>query len=64
MVMEAQTIIEGLSLIGGLVGVWVSLNSRIVKLEVELSHSEKQFDQIMSHLRRIEEKLDGKQDRV
>lgn len=62
--MDPQTIMQGLAFAGALIGVWVNLNSRIVKLEVEVSHSEKQFDQIMAHLRRIEEKLDGKQDRV
>lgn len=62
--MTPDTIIQAIALVGGLIGVWVTLNSRIVRLEVELSHSEKQFDQIMAAMRRIEEKLDGKQDRV
>lgn len=62
--MSPDTIIQAIALVGGLIGVWVTLNSRIVRLEVELSHSEKQFDQIMAAMRRIEEKLDGKQDRV
>lgn len=61
--MSPETIIEALAFIGALVGVWVALNSRIVRLEVQIEHSDKQFDQIMSHLRRIEEKLDGKADR-
>ena len=61
--MSPETIIEALAFIGALVGVWVALNSRIVRLEVQIEHSDKQFDQIMSRLRRIEEKLDGKADR-
>ena len=62
--MPLETIIEALAFIGALVGVWVALNSRIVRLEVQLEHSDKQFDQIMSAMRRIEEKLDGKADRT
>lgn len=62
--MPLETIIEALAFIGALVGVWVALNSRIVRLEVQLEHSDKQFDQIMSAMRRIEEKLDGKADRA
>lgn len=61
--MTPDTIIEALAFLGALIGVWVSLNSRIVRLEVQTEHSDKQFDQIMAHLRRIEEKLDGKADR-
>ena len=62
--MPLETIIEALAFIGALVGVWVALNGRIVRLEVQLEHSDKQFDQIMSAMRRIEEKLDGKADRA
>lgn len=62
--MDIQTIIAVLTFLGVVIGVWVSLNSRIVRLEVEASHSERQYDQIMAHLRRIEEKLDGKADRI
>lgn len=62
--MSPEVIIEALAFLGALVGVWVALNSRIVRLEVQLEHSDKQFDQIMSAMRRIEEKLDGKADRA
>lgn len=62
--MSPEVIIEALAFVGALVGVWVALNSRIVRLEVQLEHSDKQFDQIMSAMRRIEEKLDGKADRA
>lgn len=62
-----STLFTGLFLLGALIGVWVSLNNRIVKTEVrvdiEMQHKDRQFDQIMEHLRRIEDKLDGKADR-
>lgn len=83
--MDVSTIVSLLSLLGGLIGVWVQLNGRVVRLESECNHlhkriddvredvdkrfdqhqatSNRQFDQIMDHLRRIEEKLDGKADR-
>lgn len=62
--MPMETILQALGYLGALVGVWVALNSRIVRLEVSIEHSDKQFDQIMAHLRRIEDKLDGKADRA
>ena len=62
--MPTQTLIGLLTIIGGLIAVWVQLNGRITRLEVEIEHTTRQFGQIMDHLRRIEEKLDGKQDRV
>lgn len=62
--MPAETVIQLLAFLGALIGVWVALNSRIVRLEVSIEHSDKQFDQIVAHLRRIEDKLDGKADRT
>jgi hypothetical protein len=62
--MPVETVIQLLAFLGALIGVWVALNSRIVRLEVSIEHSDKQFDQIVAHLRRIEDKLDGKADRT
>jgi hypothetical protein len=62
--MPVETAIQLLAFLGALIGVWVALNSRIVRLEVSIEHSDKQFDQIVAHLRRIEDKLDGKADRT
>lgn len=59
-----------LGFIGSLVGVWVQLNSRLAILETKHDFSEdrfsqidKKFDEVMLHLRRIEDKLDHKADR-
>lgn len=84
--MDVSTIVSLLALAGSLIGVWVQLNGRVVRLEAEKQHLHKriddvredvdkrfadnqatmnrQFDQIMDHLRRIEDKLDGKADRA
>ena len=65
-----ETVITVLSFIGGLIGVWVNLNSRLTLLEARLGFGDekfqvidKKFDEVMIHLRRIEDKLDNKVDR-
>ena len=54
----------------GLVGVWTQLSNRLAVLETKLDYGEekfnaidKKFDEVMLHLRRIEDKLDHKADR-
>jgi len=54
----------------GLVGVWTQLSNRLAILETKLDYGEekfnaidKKFDEVMMHLRRIEDKLDHKADR-
>jgi hypothetical protein len=61
------TIIAG---VFGLVGVWTQLSNRLAILETKLDYGEekfnaidKKFDEVMMHLRRIEDKLDNKADR-
>jgi hypothetical protein len=61
------TIIAG---VFGLVGVWTQLSNRLAILETKLDYGEekfnaidKKFDEVMMHLRRIEDKLDHKVDR-
>lgn len=61
------TVIAG---IFGLVGVWTQLSNRLAILETKLDYGEekfnsidKKFDEVMMHLRRIEDKLDHKADR-
>jgi hypothetical protein len=65
-----DTIITVIAFIGGMIGVWVQLNSRIAILETKLEYGDekfaaidKKFDEVMMHLRRIEDKLDHKADR-
>ena len=59
-----------LAFIGGLITVWVNLNNRLTLMEARLGFGEerfnaidKKFDEVMMHLRRIEDKLDNKADR-
>ena len=61
------TIIAG---VFGLIGVWTKLSNRLAILETKLDYGEekfnaidKKFDEVMTHLRRIEDKLDHKADR-
>jgi len=65
-----ETVFTALSFIGGLIGVWVNLNSRLTLLEARIQFGDekfvaidKKFDEVMIHLRRIEDKLDNKADR-
>jgi hypothetical protein len=61
------TVIAG---VFGLIGVWTQLSNRLAILETKLDYGEekfnaidKKFDEVMLHLRRIEDKLDHKADR-
>jgi hypothetical protein len=67
---DADSIVTVLAFIGGLITVWVNLNSRLTLLEARLDFGgekfqaiDKKFDEVMTHLRRIEDKLDNKVDR-
>jgi len=68
--LEPDSIVTVLAFIGGLITVWVNLNSRLTLLEARLDFGgekfnaiDKKFDEVMIHLRRIEDKLDNKVDR-
>jgi hypothetical protein len=62
-----------ITLIGGvfaIIGVWTQLSNRLAILETKLEYGDekfnaidKKFDEVMMHLRRIEDKLDHKADR-
>lgn len=62
-----------LTLIAGvfaIIGVWTQLSNRLAILETKLNFGDekfnsidKKFDEVMMHLRRIEDKLDNKADR-
>lgn len=67
---DVNTIVTVATFIGGLITVWVNLNSRLTLLEARLDFGgekfnaiDKKFDEVMMHLRRIEDKLDNKADR-
>ena len=67
---DLVSIVTVLAFIGGLITVWVNLNSRLTLLEARLDFGgekfnaiDKKFDEVMMHLRRIEDKLDNKVDR-
>ena len=67
---DVESIVTVLAFIGGLITVWVNLNSRLTLLEARLDFGgekfqaiDKKFDEVMTHLRRIEDKLDNKVDR-
>ena len=67
---DLNTIVTVVGFIGGLITVWVNLNSRLTLLEARLDFGgekfnaiDKKFDEGMTHLRRIEDKLDNKADR-
>jgi hypothetical protein len=53
-----------------IIGVWTKLSNRLAILETKLEYGDekfnaidKKFDEVMMHLRRIEDKLDHKADR-
>ena len=61
------TIIAG---VFAIIGVWTKLSNRLAILETKLDFGDekfnaidKKFDEVMMHLRRIEDKLDNKADR-
>lgn len=67
---DVNTVVTVLVFLGGLITVWVNLNSRLTLLEARLDFGgekfqaiDKKFDEVMTHLRRIEDKLDNKADR-
>ena len=67
---DVNTVITVLAFLGGLITVWVNLNNRLTLMEARLGFGEerfnvidKKFDEVMMHLRRIEDKLDNKADR-
>ena len=68
--MDVNTIVTVATFIGGLITVWVNLNSRLTLLEARLGFGDEKFNgidekfkEVMMHLRRIEDKLDNKADR-
>jgi len=75
--MDANTIftilgfaITALTFVGALITVWVNLTNKLTLLEARLGFGDekfnaidKKFDEVMIHLRRIEDKLDNKADR-
>jgi len=67
---DINTVVTVLAFLGGLMTVWVNLNNRLTLMEARLGFGEerfnaidKKFDEVMMHLRRIEDKLDNKADR-
>jgi hypothetical protein len=65
-----DTILTLIAGVFGLIGVWTQLSNRLAILETKLDYGEekfnaidKKFDEVMMHLRRIEDKLDNKADR-
>lgn len=61
------TIVAG---VFAIIGVWTKLSNRLAILETKLEFGDekftsidKKFDEVMTHLRRIEDKLDNKADR-
>lgn len=65
-----DTILTVIAGIFGLIGVWTQLSNRLAILETKLEYGDekftaidKKFDEVMMHLRRIEDKLDNKADR-
>jgi hypothetical protein len=67
---DLNTVVTVIGFIGGLITVWVNLNNRLTLMEARLGFGEerfnvidKKFDEVMMHLRRIEDKLDNKADR-
>jgi hypothetical protein len=68
--LDVNTIVTVATFIGGLITVWVNLNSRLTLLEARLGFGDEKFNgidekfkEVMMHLRRIEDKLDNKADR-
>ena len=63
-------VITALTFVGALITVWVNLTNKLTLLEARLGFGDekfnaidKKFDEVMIHLRRIEDKLDNKADR-
>lgn len=67
---DINTIVTVLSFIGGLIGVWTTLSTRLAKLEARLQFGDekfqsidRRFDEMLTHLRRIEDRLEKVYDR-
>ena len=67
---DINTVLTVVGFIGAIITVWVNLNSRLTLMEARLGFGDerfniidKKFDEVMIHLRRIEDKLDHKADR-
>lgn len=67
---DINTVLTFVGFIGAIITVWVNLNSRLTLMEARLGFGDerfntidKKFDEVMMHLRRIEDKLDNKADR-
>ena len=70
MQIDINTIVTILSFVGALIGVWTNLNTRLTKLESRLQFGDEKFDSIdrrfdvmMTHLLRIEDRLQQVADR-
>jgi hypothetical protein len=70
MSIDINTVLTVVGFIGAIITVWVNLNSRLTLMEARLGFGDerfntidKKFDEVMMHLRRIEDKLDNKADR-
>ena len=70
MSIDINTVLTVVGFIGAIITVWVNLNSRLTLMEARLGFGDerfniidKKFDEVMIHLRRIEDKLDHKADR-
>lgn len=67
---DINTIVTFLMFLGGLIGVWTTLNNRLTKLESRLQFGDERFqlidnrfDEMIIHLRRIEDRLQQVADR-
>jgi hypothetical protein len=63
-------VITALTFVGALITVWVNLTNKLTLLEARLGFGDekfaaidKKFDEVMMHLRRIEDKLHNNADR-
>ena len=70
MQIDINTIVTTLTFVGGLIGVWTTLNNRLTKLESRLQFGDerfqlidRRFDEMIIHLRRIEDRLQQVADR-
>jgi hypothetical protein len=70
MQVDLNTIVTVLTFLGGLIGVWTTLNNRLTKLESRLQFGDerfqlidRRFDEMIIHLRRIEDRLQQVADR-
>ena len=70
MSIDINTVLTVVGFIGAIITVWVNLNSRLTLMDARLGFGDerfntidKKFDEVMMHLRRIEDKLDNKADR-